>query len=376
VSGAVRSLPALGWDPCAGDVAGSRALAGALRALARRLRDGEAGVRADAPAWRGPAAHGHRRQVEALTVSLVLVATSVDDLAGVVEGWAATLGRLQVRAEELERRMVAAKEQVADASSAFGLAARASAPRDVLVGRPSGWTAHVATHAEVERASTAQAAVEAAAQRLHEEYADAADGVVLAMRSAVDVGMRAPWRGVPGREAAADGGLLQPQRSVGTVLRRSVLEDWYGEGVRRHAEELDAYAEGSAVSAAALEVLPVVPAQVAGVVAGTTSSLATAHLELFVAEDPGAALGLAGTAVVGGAVLRGGGGARLTSLERSVSTATSALPTRPAPDAWDVPGHLGTARRSGAEAAAREQEERRTAVASARAEEVRRCTGG
>ncbi|WP_298806368.1 hypothetical protein [uncultured Pseudokineococcus sp.] len=381
---AARPLPALGWDPCPGDPPGVRALADELRRLAGRLRSAQADARADAPAWTGPAATAHRERVAALPGALGVLARSVDALADVLGAWADELVALQRRADDVERRMVVARDELRDASGVLALAARGTSGVDLLVGRPPGWSAHVDHRRAVEAAATGRAEVEAAARRLHEEYLDAAERAHGAVARTVDDGLRAGWSG---REVTdlggADASWAERPRPVPTVLRRTLVEDGYAEGVRRHTDDLAAYAGGSGDAAAVLGWVSLPHAQVVARGADVSGSLATASLELVVAEDPVAALGAVGAAgaslVAGPAVRRAVGqpGRALPLLEPSSTSLLAGAPQPPpSPKAWEVPGRVGTARRDGREVDELEERRRRAAADRERAADVLRCTGG
>lgn len=381
---AARSLPALGWDPCPGDVPGVGALADALRRLAGRLRSAQLDARADAPAWTGPAASAHREQVAALPGALGVLAGSVDALAAVLDTWADELVLLQRRADEVERRMVAARAEVRSASAVLALGARGTSGVDLLAGRPPGWSAHVEHRRAVEAAATAQAEVEAAARRLHEEYLDDAERAHRAVARTVDEGLAAGWSGRDrGDLGGAEASWAERPRPTTTVVRRAVVEDLYAEGVRRHADDLAAYARGSGDVGAVLGWAPWLPAQVVARGADATGSLATASLELVVAEDPRAALGdvaAAGTSLVAGPGVRralGRPGRALPVQDPAVTSLTAGAPSPPAPPrAWEVPGYAGTAHRDEREAGDHEERRRRAAADRDRAADVLRCTGG
>ncbi|WP_299035966.1 hypothetical protein [uncultured Pseudokineococcus sp.] len=377
-----RHLPALGWDPCPGDVAGARAVADDLRVVARALRRGEEDARADAPAWRGAAAAQHRARVEALPTCLRLVAGSVEAFAAVVEEWAGTLARLQARADDVERRMVLARDAVGEASLAAALVARSVAGEDVVRGRLPGTTAHARARDLLEGAAAGQVAVEAEAQRLHLEHAERGAAAARRAASAVDDGLRAPWTGLVRSPASLDGGWVRPRRDLDVVLERGVGEDLLAEAVHQRAGRIAAASDGAAALAGVTALAPPPPAQVASRVLGAGSELGYAGLSLVVAEDGGRALehlGLAGASLGAGAVprllaRRGADAARRAdAVGHGYDAALGGLPGPPAPEPWEVPGYEGTARRTPGEERRRQDVARRAAVDRLRTSEVRRC---
>lgn len=380
-----RHLPALGWDPCPGDVAGTRAVADELRAVARVLREGEQQARADAPAWRGAAAAEHRARVEALPTCLHLVAGSVQAFAAVVEAWARTLASLQARADEVERRMSAAREAMGEASVAAARVTSSVAGDDVVRGRLPGTTAYLRGRELLDGAAARQAAVEAEAQRLHLDYVDASAAAGRAAGAAVDEGLRAPWTGLVRATGSPDGSWVHARRDLDVLLQRGWWEDGVAETAHREAGRLVAASDGAAVLADATGLLPSPPVQAASRVLGAGSELGYAGLSLAVAEDGGGALehlGMAGTSLVAGALPRhlarqGADTARRVDvLGHGRDTALRGLPGPPAPEPWEVPGYEGTARRGPAEVHRREDLARRTARDRVRTSEVRRCVEG
>lgn len=380
-----RHLPALGWDPCPGDVEGTRAVVDDLRVVARALREGERSARADAQAWRGAAAAQHRERVEALPACLHLVAGSVQALAAVVEGWAGALARLQVRADELERRMREARDAMGEASVAAARLTRSAAGEDVVRGRLLGTTALLRSRDLLEGAAERQAAVEAQAQRLHLDYAEEAAAAERAAAAAVDDGLRAPWTGLVRSAASPDGGWVHPRRDAGVVLDR-LWEDVAVEAVHLHAGRVAAASDGAAVLAEATGALPLAPAQGVSRVLGAGSELCYAGLDLVVAGDGAGALthvGLAGTSLVAGALprrlWRGGADAarRVEVLEHGQDVLVGGVPGGPpAPEPWEVPGHEGTAVRRPDEVRRRAEVARDAALDRVRTSDVRRCVEG
>ncbi|MEJ5945415.1 hypothetical protein WDZ17_08925 [Pseudokineococcus basanitobsidens] len=371
---AARALPALGWDPCPGDVAGVRALADDLRALGGRLEDAARTALADAPAWSGPAAEQHRARVEALPRSLRCVAGSVRRLSGVVEEWSDELVRWQARADDLERQMREARAAPVVVPDAL-LDLRGATLEDTLHGRRPGTTVLAAVR---DPSFVSPASVAAQAETLHVAYTEAALVRARTMAAAVDAGLRAPWSGGALRE--------EPDRPLLVRLWRDGVQDGYGEWVRANAEAVDAYADGSAV-ASLLALVPLPAAAVVGVGAGATSALATAHLELFVDEDPVGVLTSVGEGAVGllgagraGRTSGGAGRRRVPGHREGADVAQDGVgqmvTADAATDAWDLPGHYGTARRREREVRARAQEETTTEAERRRAADVQRCLGG
>lgn len=380
-----RHLPALGWDPCPGDVAGTRGVAEDLRGVAGALLAGAEHARADAPAWRGTAAAQHRARVEALPACLLLVAGSVQSLAAVVEGWASTLARLQARADELERCMRAARDAMGEASVAAAVVTRSVAGDDVARGRLPGTTAHLRGRELLEGPAARQAAVEADARRLHAEHVDEAGDAARAAGAAVDEGLRAPWTGVVRRGASEDGGWVHPRRDLDVVLQRGLWEDVVVETVRTEAGRVVTASDRAGVLADATGLVPFLHTQVASRALGASSELGYAGVSLVVAEDGGAALGhvgLAGATLVAGALPRhlAGQGAtavrRVDTLRHGRDAVVGGLPAPPGLEPWEVPGHEGTARRGAVEVRRREAAARRAARDRLRTSDVRRCVEG
>ncbi|MEJ5914064.1 hypothetical protein [Pseudokineococcus sp. 1T1Z-3] len=376
-------MPALGWDPCPGDVRRTRWLAGDVRALARRVRDAEEQAHVDAPAWRGAAALGFRARVAVLPACLGVLAASLGDLAGAVEGWADELVGWQERADALERRAwVVAMGP--DPAPDLLWDVRGAAVRDAAAGRPPGSSLLSALAPET------LAGVRHEAQRLHEQYCDAAELVARRMSSVVGEGLRADWGGSRSGVPGSGGLLAEPARPAHVRLGRWV-QDGYGEHVRADAEEIAEVADVFGAAGAFLTTVPVPAAAGIGLAAGAVATVLDSQLELFVAEDPLAAVTSLAEGSLDTVVLKGS----LRTLRRSGTSTGPQPPTSPGSplergertrdaastlleegvDPWEVPGHQGTARRTPQDVERRRREEERREEERRYAQEVTRCVG-
>lgn len=390
-----RHLPALGFDPCPGDVAGCRSLAATLRGLTARLGAAGHAAREDAGAWEGPASRAHRERVAALPTALRLVAVGVVGAADVVDAWAAALALLQREADLLEVRMAAATQEVGRVSGAVAVAQRLAGGGGGPAVDPLARAREVAgATARLDAAAAVAAGVAAEARRLHERYAEEEGRAAQRLAAATAEGLRAPWAGQGGGPVgaedgsdvvAADGGTVRPGRTPVARLRREVWEDGVGEHVHVHAADYAAVSRGSAAVSTVLAPVPLAPAQVGSRAAAVVGGASDAVLGHFVEHDTGAALGgvaAVGLAGTGGAVARAAaaspGRAATTSSEVGLETGTAvvgvatAVPRSAVPP-WERPDHLGAARRTSAEQVRRADGARAAAGAARRAREVERC---
>ncbi|MFJ6675608.1 hypothetical protein ACIQMJ_31270 [Actinosynnema sp. NPDC091369] len=99
----------LGFDPAPGH-------AGAVAAASERLSVAFTVTGAPPEQWTGAAADGFRTRLEAVVSELTAVRRAMRAAAEVLDGWATTLLGNQRRAEELDRRALALRRELADAS--------------------------------------------------------------------------------------------------------------------------------------------------------------------------------------------------------------------------------------------------------------------
>lgn len=300
---AARWMPALGWDPCPGSVAGTRALAGEVTALAGRVE--AVRHRTVAPAvWVGSCAAAYAAEVDVLAAVALLLADAAGEVGRALSGWAEELSGLQARADALEAECAAT---TAERHRTAGGRARA------YYGYGGGLTTDAAEEAAVlawEAALAADAEVRARADRLHAEYTDRAQAVAQRMASARYGTGSEVWAlagaapALPGPVGAASG-LAPVVGAAGVELWRRAAEDGAAGWVRGHARTIDDVGDGAGYVADVFGLAPTVPTQAVATGASAVSTVAQVTVALG-AEGDGwsAAVGAAG--VVAGPLGRAG----------------------------------------------------------------------